>query len=197
MSLLSRKLNPKLPLNNLGNLPQEVRQGLKKGNAGNLQTVEIIKRLAHSRKGHPLIRKLTENVLKQYKTKSQDFLNECYAIATWVRDVCPYAKDPLGIESLKDPVTMVDLIKRDEFYGDCDDMALLITTMLLSIGHRPLLCIVRYPNANSGFQHIYVCTYQKNYRDKGPKKRLVMDAIVKDKKIGYEVPYSYKKEIVV
>lgn len=151
--------------------------------------------MAHNRKGHPLVRKVAENVINHYGTKSQNFYDECYAIGDWVKNVCPYAKDPYGIESLKDPVTMLDLIKRDEFRGDCDDMALMISTLLLSLGHRPYLCIVRYPGKTSGFQHIYVCVYQKNYRQKGKPRRLVLDAIVKDKKTGYEVPHTYKKEI--
>lgn len=182
-------------LYNLGNLPQETVEPLKRGSAGNHQTVSKIKELAHLRKGNPLVRKLAENIIGKYQTKSQDFLDECFAIGDWVHKCFPYAKDPRGLESLKDPLTMIDQLKRNELYGDCDDMALLICTLLLSIGHKPYLCIVRYPNRPTGYQHIYVCVYEKNYRKE--RKRLVMDAIVKDRPIGYEVKYTKKKEIPV
>ena len=181
------------PLFNLGNLPQATSEPLKRGSAGNFQTINMMKKVAHQRKGHPLVRKLAENIINLYKTGSQDFYDEAYAIGDWVKQVVPYAKDPKGVEMLQDPITMIDKLKRNELFGDCDDMSLLIATLLLSLGHQPYFCIVRYPQFRSGFQHIYICVYEANNRDK--KKRLVLDAIVKDRHTGYEVSYAEKKEI--
>ena len=183
------------PLYNLGNLPSETRRPLLKGLRGNYQTVDLIKKIAHKRKSHPMIRKLAENIIKEYRTNSQDFMNEAYAIGDWVKLNLPYAKDPKGVESLKDPLTMIDQLQRGEMYGDCDDMSLLIATLLLSIGHQPYLCIVRYKGVKRGFQHIYVCTYEKNHHQK--RERLVLDAIVKDRHTGWEVDHILKKEIKV
>jgi hypothetical protein len=168
---------------------------LPKGSAGNLKTVDVIKRVARQRSGHPLVRKLAQNILRFYNTKSQDFFNEAWAIGDYVHKRMAYVRDPNGIEMLQDPVTMIDMLKRDELSGDCDDMVLLIATLLLSIGHKPYLRIVRYPKFQTGFQHIYVVVYENNYRKQ--RKRLSIDAIVKDKPIGYEIPHSFGKEIKI
>lgn len=181
------------PLFNLGNLNNVATEPLKRGSVGNFQTIKLMKKIAHHRKGHPMIRKLAENIIKMYGTESQNFLDECYAIGDWVKQVFPYAKDAKGIEQLQDPITMIDKLKRKELYGDCDDMALMISTLLLALGHQPYFCIVRYPQFNSGYQHIYICVYENNNRQK--KERMVLDAIVKDRHTGYEVNYSSKKEI--
>lgn len=190
--------NYRKPLYNLGNLPTQILKSLRDGNAGNLDTASEMIRIARERYSHPKVRELSKGILSLYKTKPQNFYDECIAIGEWTQKMLSYLKDPLGLETIQDPVMLIDqLEKRGEAYGDCDDMALFIITLLLSIGHQPYLVLARYPSYNSGFQHIYVCVYQKNYREQGNPRRLVLDAIVTDKKIGYEVPSSYTKEIKV
>jgi hypothetical protein len=72
-------------------------------------------------------------------------------------------------------------------------MSLLIATLLLSIGHEPFFTIVRYPSSSTGWQHIYVTTWEANLHRK--KEKLVLDGIVKHKKLGYEVPFKLRKYI--
>lgn len=190
--------NFRLPLYNLGNVPSQTIKSLREGNAGNYDTVEEMKKLARQRMSEPKVRELVKGILSLYKTKPQNFYDECFAIGEWTQKMLHYLKDPHGLETIQDPIMLIDqLKKRGDAYGDCDDMSLFIATLLLSIGHQPYFVLARYPNFSSGFQHIYVCVYEKNYRENGKPRRLVIDAIVSDRKIGYEVPSSFKQEIKV
>lgn len=188
--------NFRLPLYNLGNVPSQTIKSLREGNAGNYDTVEEMKKLAHLRMSHPKVRELAKGILSLYKVKPQNFYDECFAIGEWTQKMFHYLKDPHGLETIQDPLMLIDqLEKKGETFGDCDDMSLFIATLLLSIGHQPFFVLARYPSFSSGFQHIYVCVYEKNYRENGRPRRLVIDAIVSDRKIGYEVPSSFKQEI--
>ena len=74
-------------------------------------------------------------------------------------------------------------------------MALLIASLLLSVGHSPKFSIVRYNSSSGSYNHIYVVDYAKNGPE-GPH-RIVLDAIVKNRAIGFEVPHSSGREIAI
>ena len=89
-------------------------------------------------KGHPKVRRLAENILEYYEVPSHNHIDEAKAIATYVQQKVNYAYDPSGIEQISHPLTLIDRIEqRGSTRGDCDDMALLCATLLLSIGIRP------------------------------------------------------------
>jgi hypothetical protein len=182
----------------LGENSTKVKNGsVGSGIVGNYNTIEIMKRVARDRSRSPLIRELTLRVLDGYGIKSQNYLDEARVIGDYVQKKVRYVRDINNVETLHDPLTLIDQIKRNQAHGDCDDMALLIATMLLSIGHQPCFTIVKYhTNANGGFNHIYVTVYEKNYGQKN-KTRLVLDAILKRHPIGTEVKYKSKEEISI
>lgn len=186
----------KLPHHNLGNLSKITKKPLAHGARGNYKTVDYMKKIARKVNGHPEVRQLAENILNYYNTKSMYYFDEALAIGDYVKKFVKYVRDPQGIEMLTDPITMIDKLKRDEAYGDCDDMSLLIAALLLSLGHSPRFAIVKYDKNAKSYQHIYVVTYEKNYGDKKPR-RLVLDAIAKKYPIGWEVPSQFKKEILI
>jgi hypothetical protein len=169
---------------------------LARGARGNYKTVDYMKTIARKVNGHPEVRQLAENILNYYSTPDMYYFDEALAIGEYVQKFVRYVRDPQGIEMLTDPVTMIDKLKRNEAFGDCDDMALLIATLLLSIGHQPYFAIVKYNKNNKSYQHIYVVVYTKNYGEK-KNRRLVLDAIAKQYPIGFEVPSEFKKEIKV
>lgn len=154
-----------------------------------------MKKVARERAGHPTIRKLALNILNYYETESHDYVSEARAIGEYVQKKVRYVKDANGIEQLHDPLTIIDQIQRGIARADCDDMALLIATLLLAIGHAPKFRIVRYKDGSGAFNHIYVVDYAKN-GPKGPY-RIVLDAIVKNKAIGFEVPHKTGEEIAI
>lgn len=168
---------------------------LSSGVAGNYQTCDIMKRVARERSRHPFVRQLALRILNAHKVQSHDYINEALAIGRFVKAKVKYVKDIAGVEQLHDPLTMIDQIVKGIAAGDCDDMSLLIATLLLSIGHEPFFRCVRYRNTNGAFNHIYVVEYARNPGK--PPRRIVLDAILKDKPIGFEVPQKSGEEIKV
>lgn len=179
-------------LSGVQNLPLVNNYKLPNGINGNIKTIEKMREVAHSRKGHPKVRQLALQILLHYRVKSHHYLDESRAIGDYVQKHIRYVRDPLGIEQLHDPVMIIDQIERGVAQGDCDDMALLITTLLMSIGHKPNYRCVRYRTRSGHFNHIYVVDYDNNM--KSARKRIVLDAIIKDKPIGYEVKHKSGKE---
>lgn len=161
---------------------------LPDGKAGNLETLDKMRWVAHERKGHPLVRRLALAILESKNIPSHNHLDEAALIGTFVQKKVRYVKDAYGIEQLHDPVMMIEQIIEGRATGDCDDMTLLCATLLMSIGIVPKFRCVRYKTMMGNFNHIYLVVYEKN--GAGPKRRLVIDCIVKDKPIGFEVPHA-------
>jgi hypothetical protein len=179
----------------LGQLPKTREKRLPSNDRGNLETVRVMREVARFRASHPLVRELSLKILERDGVDSHDFLKEAECLARFVQKEVRYVRDIDGVEQLHDPVLMIQNISKGTAQGDCDDMALLLATMLLSVGHSPFFAIVRYNETSGPYNHIYVVVYEKNWR--GPRKRLVMDTIVKDRPIGFEVPHVSRKEIKI
>jgi len=175
------------------NLAKVHNRQLRAGWLGNLDTVEIMRRVAQERKSHPLVRELALSILHHHKVPSHDYVKEALAIGRYVKDKVRYVRDISGMEQLHDPVTMIEQLQRGVAQGDCDDMSLLIATLLLSIGHKPLYRMVRYKSQSGPFQHIYVVVYDSDYGQN--KKRVALDAILKRKPMGTEVKHVSGQEV--
>lgn len=160
------------------------------GRKGNLITIERMKGLARARHGHPKIRELAKNITIYDKIPSMCYADEAKAIARYVQKNVRYLRDANGIEQIYDPLTLLDQMMRGVAAADCDDMALLIATLLLSIGCQPYFRAVRYQSKNKKhpYNHIYTVVYEKNLSDRD-LRRISLDAIIKHKPIGFEVPH--------
>lgn len=155
----------------------------------NLKTVQMMKEVARNESGDPLVRQLAINILNHKKVKSHQYIDEARAIAEWVQENIPYVKDARNIEQLHSPTTLIKRMQRDETVrGDCDDMSLFLATLLLSIGHAPMFKCVRFKRKEGSYNHIYVI--EKNRNVPNPPEMIVMDCIIKDQDIGYEVKYT-------
>lgn len=176
-------------------LPQVKTYKIPNGELGNEATVRFLIKLARKRSSHPVIRQLAIGIIRQAGTKSMSYIDEARAIGQWVQKNVPYVKDITNVETVHDPLTMIDKWKRNTLGVDCDDHAVLIATLLLSIGHRPVYRIVKYRADSPSYNHIYVYEITKN--GGGSTKRLVMDGILKNKPIGFEVPHAEGKDFPV
>ena len=185
-----------MPYMELGALPNVSETNLPPLDRGNYKTVEIMRGCARRYSTHPVIRNLALKILEQAGTRSHNFLDEARAIGEFVQKEVKYVRDIEGVEQLHSPLYLIEHIKRGTARGDCDDMSLLIATLLLSIGHSPYFAIVRYQDMAGPYNHIYVVEYDKNWGPQ-PRRRIVLDAILKDRPIGSEVPYRSGKEIKV
>ena len=156
----------KLPHNNLGSLAKIIKKPLASGARGNLKTVNYMKQIANKVNGHPKLVKLANNIVQYYSVPSMHYKDEAYAIGDYIKQHVRYVRDPLGIEMLTDPLTMIDMMERGEATGDCDDISLLIATLMLSLGHNPYFAIVKYDKNIKNYNHIYVVSYEKNFKQK-------------------------------
>lgn len=179
----------------LGNLPKQVKRELPSSEAGNLETVEVMRKIAREQCSDPKVRQLALNIVQMAGVRSQYHLDEAIAIGEYVKENVRYVRDIEGMEQLHSPLYMIEKLQEGRAQGDCDDMALLIATLLLSIGARPGFCIVKFKKNSETFNHIYVVVYDSNWKQ--PGQRLAIDAIIKDEDIGYEVPFASKREIPV
>lgn len=179
----------------LGAPPQVVNRTIGDFENGNLETVAIMQGIARKASADPRVRQLALNVLQQNSVASHNYIDEARALAQFVQQNVRYVRDPNGIEQLHDPIYMIDQITKGTAQGDCDDQALLLASMLLTIGAQPFFAIVRFNSTRGAYNHIYTVVYDKNWN--GRRKRLVMDTIIKDKPIGFEAPYASKQEIPV
>jgi len=174
------------------NLPSVKNTKLASGINGNIETIKIMQRVARARASHPLVRQLALNILLDYDVLSQHYINEALAIGNFVKEKVRYVRDIQGVETLHDPLTLIDQIKRGVAQGDCDDISLLIATLLLSIGHSPFYKAVKYKKGIKTYQHIYVVVFERNPGQK-KKREIVLDGILKIKPIGSEVPHAVGK----
>lgn len=178
-------------------LPTVLGQQFPDGKAGNLQTILRMQAAARAAAASPLIRELALNILASAGVRSSFYADEALAIGQFVKLYVRYVRDPSGIEYLQSPVMMIQQMRTaGGSQGDCDDMATLTAALLLSVGHEPFFRAVRYQgNNSSNYNHIYVVDYEKNRG--GPRRRIVLDTIVKDRPIGYEVPHGSGDEYAV
>jgi transglutaminase-like putative cysteine protease len=81
--------------------------------------------------------------------KQKDFRGEASRLLTYVRDNIRYVGDIRDIEVLHDPETLLRTGA-----GDCDDKAILLAALLLSIGHQPRFVAVAFePDA---YSHVWL-----------------------------------------
>jgi hypothetical protein len=154
------------------------------GEQGNLATISIMSSVARKKSTDPLVRQLAIKILNESDTKSHNHLDEAIAIGEWVKNNIRYMKDPHGTELLQDPILMIEKCEKGECRGDCDDMSLLVATLLISIGIQPFFKIVRWTKKDGNYNHIYIVVKEGNYKE--PKREFVIDPIIKDRPIGFE-----------
>lgn len=147
-----------------------------------------MRQLARSRAKEPAIRALAMNIIQQAGVASHNYRDEALAIGRYIQANMRYLRDIDGVEQLQDPMLMLQSLQKGNAMGDCDDMSLMIATLLISIGAQPYFRTVRYKGAMGPYNHIYVVCYDNNHKQKS--QRIVLDAIVKDKPMGYEIPHA-------
>lgn len=179
----------------MGTPPKVINQEVGDYAQGNLDTVAVMQRIARAKAGDPRVRQLALRIVQEARVRSHDFLDEARAIGNFVQQNVRYVRDPNGIEQLHDPIYLIQQIVKGTAQGDCDDQALLVSTLLLSIGAQPYFAIVRYTGTSGPYNHIYTVVYDKNWTTR--RRRLVLDTIVPDRGMGFEVPHTSIKEIPV
>jgi len=96
----------------------------------------------------PKIQQLASRIMEEYNVPSRDYEAEVRAIFDWVRTNIRYTRDPEGLELFRKPIRTVQL-----GLADCDDMSILISALLGTIGHKTMLRVIGVTSKEP--EHIY------------------------------------------
>lgn len=112
------------------------------GEAGVYQTAWMMRDLVNRTYGHPWIRERAADIIEACGRRDRKCQHA--ALQNWVTSRVQYVSDPRGMEALTNPVTFTErkLRSGERPFGDCDDMAIYLATLLKSIGHNPEFRIV-------------------------------------------------------
>jgi hypothetical protein len=128
----------------LGRIPQ--------GYPGIVKTVEQIKELIRQGAKDFFVRQRAIDILIERNVPPKDYAGEIRTLFEWVKDNIRYTKDPFQVEVLHSARRMLELRA-----GDCDDMSILLGSMLKAIGHPVRLAIAGFNPVNPRqFSHIYL-----------------------------------------
>ncbi len=100
---------------------------LPSGHAGTRVTLELMRELARRGSTDPEVRELALAIVA--RVPAHQPAAELDALFRYVRDRIRFTNDPVGVELLQDPRTTLRLGA-----GDCDDRAVLLAALMLSIG---------------------------------------------------------------
>jgi hypothetical protein len=122
-----------------------------RGRRGTLESAKIIGRLIAEGAKDFIVRQSAIDVFRKKRVPPKDRLGEICALFDWVRRNIRYTRDIFQVETLHTARRMLELRA-----GDCDDMAILLGSMLKSTGHPVRLCLVGFrPDLPHLYSHIY------------------------------------------
>jgi transglutaminase-like putative cysteine protease len=131
--------------------PRIFRLRVPKGKAGTLVTARIIGRMIRDGAKDFYVRQRAIQIFQIYRVPAKDRFGEVSSLFDWVRRNVRYTRDIFRVELLHTPRRMLELRA-----GDCDDMTILLGSMLLSTGHPVRLVLVGFrPNRPHLYSHIY------------------------------------------
>lgn len=107
-------------------------------------------RLAREYRADPAIRYLAAGLVQNVTAK--DYRTEVETIFEWIKANIRYTQDVNDVETIQFPLNTIEF-----GYGDCDDMSLLLATMLESIGHPSRFAAVGFGEPFE-FDHVFVQT---------------------------------------
>jgi len=108
---------------------------IRSGSGGVTDTLRLMAQVAKQYKVDPVVRQTAARVISSAPEK--DDLAEAAALQNWVRANIRYTGDVLDTETLQTPDYTLQ-----EAYGDCDDQAMLLATMLMAVGIPAAYCAV-------------------------------------------------------
>lgn len=129
------------------------------------------------------IRRLAANILMEYSVPHRDWKGETTAIFHWVRQNIRYTRDPAGIELFQKPTRTIEL-----GIADCDDLSILICSLLGSIGHVCQLRTIGITEIGQA-EHIYPLDLLP---PSFPTEYIALDAS-RPEEMGWEVPEEQVK----
>ncbi|WP_457642643.1 transglutaminase-like domain-containing protein [Persephonella sp.] len=119
------------------------------GRINNIQEeILLLTAIVNQHKTKPFYRQLATQIINSFPCQHKNYDCYVFAIAKWVRENIKYIKDITGYETLQTPDNTLKIGG-----GDCDDHAILVATLLQSIGIKATFKIV---GEKGRYKHIYV-----------------------------------------
>jgi hypothetical protein len=133
-------------------LPQVDLAFIPKGYLGTQTTLQHIQKLIRAGAKDFYVRQKAIDILLEKAIKPKNYLGEIKALFEWMQQNIRYTKDPFRVEVLHSARRLLELRA-----GDCDDMTILLGSLLESIGH-PVRLVVTGPDPLRPklFSHIYL-----------------------------------------
>jgi transglutaminase-like putative cysteine protease len=152
-------------------------------------TLKQLIKIAREQKTEPIVRQTIENLLSN--TQEKNWIAEIETLTNFVKKSIRYTRDIEGVEYVKTPLRHLhNLMDSGLSYGDCDDMSLLLATLLGSAGYKARFVIVRTPgNPYPSYNHIYVEAFEPK-----SKKWVALDATMKDRSFDWQPTALMRKE---
>ena len=132
-------------------VPKIFRCHVPKGRRGTLETARLIARMIRSGAKDFYVRQKAIEIFRAMRAPAKDRLAEADALFRWVQRNIRYTRDIFRVELLHTPRRMLELRA-----GDCDDMTILLGSMLLSTGHPVRLALTGF---RAQRPHVYTHIY--------------------------------------
>ena len=126
-------------------------RAIPSGTAGTRATLDIMRQLVRRYKKSMPIRQLAFSIIDRVRGH-KNFAAQVRAIHEYMVNNIQYVKDVNGVETLATPLKTLEFRK-----GDCDDQAVLIATLLESIGHPTRFVAIKMKPLGP-FVHVYAET---------------------------------------
>ena len=152
-----------------------------KGTPGTLTTARLIGGLIRDGAKDFYVRQKAIEIFRAYRVPAKDKYGEVWSLFDWVRRNVRYTRDIYQVELLHTARRMLELRA-----GDCDDMTILLGSMLVSTGHPVRLALVGFrPHRPHAYSHIYLEVLLG-------RRWLPLDATV-DRPMGWAPPAAWKR----
>jgi len=139
--------------------------------------VQKIFHLIELSKGKPKVRELAMALVR--RVAERNYMGEIASIFYWVRDKIRYTRDPWKLDVFEDAEWTLKTGA-----GDCDAHAVLLGSLLSSIGYPVRMKVVSYDGVR--YSHVYPLVGD---RPGNPTRWIALDATIPWAKPGYEKPY--------
>jgi predicted transglutaminase-like cysteine proteinase len=162
-------------------MPTVTLQRLEPGDAGTDQTVREMIRMVESGRADLGINDAALSIIRAANVRQKDYAGEITALFRWVRDRVRYVKDPIAVELVRNAR---ETLKRRA--GDCDDKAVLLATLLQSIGHNTRFKVVA--TRPGDFHHVLIEVSHK-------AQWVPLDPTVERAAPGWESPRIIRRKV--
>lgn len=115
-----------------------------------MQTLKLMRKITRQYKTDPAIRQIALRVVQG--CPERDWQCEITRLFEAVRDQIRYVRDVRGVETIATPMRTLNWQQ-----GDCDDKAVLLATLLESIGHPTRFVALKF-NGQRDFSHVLLET---------------------------------------